>query len=68
MEPKTPEENKGEEEEEKVPTNEMDSAPGYFGTRLTISEEDVIYTELGEYLLDKYLCELSKKTLSYVSD
>ena len=67
-EPKTPEENKGEEEEEKPPSNEMDSAPGFFGTRLTQNEEDIIYTELGEYLLDKYLCDLSKKSLSFVSD
>ena len=53
----------GEEEQEKP-----EQAPAFDGHRLTEEEENNVYMELGEMLLDKSLCQLSKSVLERVTD
>lgn len=48
-------------------TNEVTSAPAYKNVRLTLDEENMVYLELSEYLLNKYLCSLSSRCLTYIS-
>lgn len=57
-----------DQEEEKAPTNDVESQPAFQNVRLNQNEENLVYLELGEYLLQKSLCPLSKTALSYVTD
>lgn len=48
-------------------TNEVTSAPAFKNIRLTQEEENLVYLDLSEYLLNKYLCSLSSRCLNYIS-
>ena len=48
-------------------SNEVSSAPAFKNIRLTQDEENIVYLELSEYLLNKYLCGLSSRCLKYIS-
>lgn len=57
-----------EDGEAKPLTNDVTSTAAFEGVRLSQDEENDVYLELGEYLLDKSLCGLAKKVISKVTD
>lgn len=56
------------EPEVKAKTYDIDCAPAFKDVRLTEAEENGVYIELAEFLLEKSLCFLSLKCLDYVTD
>lgn len=58
----------GEEVEVKPKTYDIECAPAFTNVRLTETEQNDVYIELAEFLLDKSLCFLSLKCLDYVTD
>lgn len=56
------------EEEAPPKTNEKESGPAYNNVRLTQEEENIVYLEFAEFLLEKSLCNLSLKCLDFVTD
>jgi len=56
------------EPEDKAKTYDIDCAPAFKDVRLTEAEQNGVYIELAEFLLEKSLCFLSLKCLDYVTD
>ena len=56
------------EPEVKPKTYDIECAPAFNDIRLTEAEQNDVYIELAEFLLDKSLCFLSLKCLDYVTD
>lgn len=54
--------------EEKEKTNEQASAPAYKNTRLSQDEENQVYLELSEFLLNRSLSNLSDRALGYITE
>lgn len=58
----------GEAAAAKEKSNVVTAAPAYKNVRLTQAEENELYLELADFLLEKSFCTLSKQCLQYVAD
>jgi hypothetical protein len=68
MAPPTPSENSAEGDVvEAPPKDENESAPAFKNIRLDEQEENEVYIELAEFLLEKSLSKMSLKCLDYVT-
>lgn len=68
MAPPAPSENSAEGEAvEAPPKDENESAPAFKNIRLDEQEENIVYIELAEFLLEKSLSKMSLKCLDYVT-
>lgn len=58
----------GDAAEPETKASETDCAPAFKNIRLNEEEENEVYIELAEFLLDKSLCQMSLKCLDYVTN
>lgn len=57
----------GEAAARKEKSNQVTAAPAFKNVRLTQAEENELYLELADFLLEKSFCTLSKQCLQYVA-